>query len=60
MTQISLKLFNKLPFMRNEMGGFRGRGVPRGGGPSSGLKIRRPRAWRAAGSDDESPRPGSA
>jgi hypothetical protein len=52
MTQISLKLFNKLPFTRNEIEGpsragsasmsFYPRG--RGGGSSSGLKIRRPRA----------------
>ena len=51
MTQISLKLFNKLPFTRNEIGGlpragrasmwFYPRG--RGGGSSSGLKIRRPK-----------------
>ena len=29
MTQISLKLFTKLPFARNDTGNLRGRGVPR-------------------------------
>jgi hypothetical protein len=28
MTQISLKLFNKLPFARNDIGNLRGRGGP--------------------------------
>jgi hypothetical protein len=52
MTQISLKLFNKLPFTRNEIKRLSRAGrilmsfYPRGssGGSSSGLKIRRARA----------------
>jgi hypothetical protein len=57
MTQISLKLFNKLPFTRNEIEGLSRAGSasmsfhPRGrsGSSSSKLKIRRPRAPRATG-----------